>query len=331
MSKRSKELSYAELEAAIETLTRKLERLRSTYEKYFIGVERRPPQTLRKEVVRELNLLMHMKIQNTALRFRLQQQQQKFTTHSAYWNRTLREIENGTYHKHKARVKHREKKRVAQGELTATDVAQVNAIRDRLGDEAAEEAMKKRTAQTEAGKAAESFLQELGFAPTPKKPKETSPIAKKEVKKEPEKESKKPKNSSVLTMRERLQLLRTKIKENNQSKLGDSSSSSPTTRPTVPKRTTNPKRTTKKRAIPPSIPTRKPRPKNDEASTVYRKLIAAKRRLNEPTSKLSEVGLRKSLAAQRKKMLAKHKCKDVSFDVVVRKGKAYLKPTPIFE
>lgn len=108
-----KSLTNEEIEATIDELSKKLEILRVRYEQYFIGVEKIAPAVMRMDVVRIMRDLEQINIKNTALKFKLRTLVQKFTSYSTYWNRTLREIEDGTYKRHVDKAK-REAARMAQ-------------------------------------------------------------------------------------------------------------------------------------------------------------------------------------------------------------------------
>jgi transcriptional regulator with XRE-family HTH domain len=86
--------SIAEMLDVVETA---LERLKSTYEQYFLGIQKQAPSHLHNDVERKLRDLTQVQIRNTALRYRLATTQQKFAAYNSYWRRTLRQIENGTY------------------------------------------------------------------------------------------------------------------------------------------------------------------------------------------------------------------------------------------
>lgn len=83
--------------ARIDDLERTTERVRAAFEAYFLGLERRPPEIPRQQLHRRLLETQAATIVNTALRFRFQTLMQRFTLLAAYWNRTMREIEAGTY------------------------------------------------------------------------------------------------------------------------------------------------------------------------------------------------------------------------------------------
>ena len=93
-----------ELEIAIEELELRVERLRSLYEQYFMGIEKIPPSVVHKDVDRRIYTLRREQIRNTAKRFKLQTTIQRYNTFQQYWQRILREIENGTYKRHVLRA-----------------------------------------------------------------------------------------------------------------------------------------------------------------------------------------------------------------------------------
>lgn len=93
-----------ELDTAIEELETRVERLRSLYEQYFMGIEKIAPAVAHKDVTRRIDILRHEQIRNTAKRFRLQMIIQRYNTFQQYWQRILREIENGTYKRHVLRA-----------------------------------------------------------------------------------------------------------------------------------------------------------------------------------------------------------------------------------
>ena len=154
-----KTLSNEEIEASVEELSRKLEILRVRYEQYFIGVEKVAPSVMRMEVVRIMRDLEQLKIKNTAIKFKLRTVVQKFTSYSTYWNRTLREIEDGTYKRHVDKAK-REAERLKKAS------AQPSASRQN----AAQTSNDNRSSQTlakDVANEADDFLASLGYAPTP--------------------------------------------------------------------------------------------------------------------------------------------------------------------
>jgi len=93
-----------ELDAALEELEIRLERLRALYEQYFLGIEKIEPTVTRKDIDRRIWLLRREQIRNTARRFRLQTVVMRYSTFQQYWQRVCRDIENGTYVRHLLRA-----------------------------------------------------------------------------------------------------------------------------------------------------------------------------------------------------------------------------------
>jgi hypothetical protein len=96
-----------EIEAAVGDLETNLDRLRSLYEQYFMGIERIAPAVVHKDVERRLYALRKEQIRNTAVRFRFQMIIQRYSTYQAHWQRICRQIEEGTYERHLLRAQKR--------------------------------------------------------------------------------------------------------------------------------------------------------------------------------------------------------------------------------
>jgi hypothetical protein len=97
-------VNFEELDIALEELETRLERLRALYEQYFLGFEKIEPAVARKDVDRRIYVLRREKIRNTGKRFKLQTIIQRYNTFQQYWQRICREIENGTYKRHLLRA-----------------------------------------------------------------------------------------------------------------------------------------------------------------------------------------------------------------------------------
>jgi hypothetical protein len=81
-----------------------LDRVKTLYEQYFLGIQKQPPSHLHTDVERKLRELQQIQIRNTAMRYRFATIQQKLGSYNNYWRRTLRQIENGTYHRNLAKI-----------------------------------------------------------------------------------------------------------------------------------------------------------------------------------------------------------------------------------
>src|SRR5687767_6497036 len=71
--------------------------LKVAYEQYFLGVERMPPNELHTALKRRLNKLRNSFVRQTAMKFRVNGVQSKFSSYERLWLRTVKEIEDGTY------------------------------------------------------------------------------------------------------------------------------------------------------------------------------------------------------------------------------------------
>ncbi len=89
--------------AMVET---ELAELRAAYDQYFLGVERKPPTKRHDALKKEMRELKSHFVRQTSVRFRIDNLAQKLTTFERLWDRTLKEIEAGTYKRHlfKARM-----------------------------------------------------------------------------------------------------------------------------------------------------------------------------------------------------------------------------------
>ena len=96
-----------EIEVLVGEAENRVERLRSLYDQYFMGIERIEPQIARKDVERRIQILRRTQIRNTALRFRFQNVLLRYNTFSAHWMRICRQIEDGTYKHHLRKAKER--------------------------------------------------------------------------------------------------------------------------------------------------------------------------------------------------------------------------------
>jgi hypothetical protein len=98
------QLTREGIEARLGEMEKKMDRLRSMYESYFMGMERIPPNTPRRDMNRMMLEMQQVVIGNSSLRFRFQSLSQKWVLQITYWNRTMREIEAGTFRRDMART-----------------------------------------------------------------------------------------------------------------------------------------------------------------------------------------------------------------------------------
>jgi hypothetical protein len=88
-----------------------IQNLQVLYEKYFIGLDRKPPEQERKRISEKARELRTTAIRNTALKFKINTLFAKLISFERMWDRTLREIEDGTYKRDvfKAKMHQRER------------------------------------------------------------------------------------------------------------------------------------------------------------------------------------------------------------------------------
>ena len=86
-------------EKELRSLEQRLEKLRVDFDQFFMGIVKVPPVDKRDKLQRDLRFSDLRKANNTALRFRFQNLRQKLTTMNTYWERTMRQREDGTFRK----------------------------------------------------------------------------------------------------------------------------------------------------------------------------------------------------------------------------------------
>jgi len=91
----------------LDSIEKRLEDLRNQFEQYFMGSRKVPPLQERTSVQYLIRRLSNYSIPNTRLRFRFQQITSKFNSYNQYWNRTLQQIEAGTYFRNRFKAKQR--------------------------------------------------------------------------------------------------------------------------------------------------------------------------------------------------------------------------------
>ena len=85
------------LKEDLDILDTKISKLKVDYEQYFAKILKREPTTLRDEIDRIILKYSNQSIANTSLKFRYSTLTSKYTSYKQFWNRILRQIEEGTY------------------------------------------------------------------------------------------------------------------------------------------------------------------------------------------------------------------------------------------
>jgi len=107
--------------------------LQVLYEKYFLGIDRKPPEQERKRISEKARELRTRSIRNTALKFKVNTLFAKLISFERMWDRTLREIEEGTYKrdvfKAKLRAGDRDEPRTGPVKPAAPSISDANLRR----------------------------------------------------------------------------------------------------------------------------------------------------------------------------------------------------------
>ena len=95
----------------IQDLSKDLENLRKIYEQYFMGLVREEPVKLREQIKSLIQRNSGITLKNAMLKFQLQQCIARYNTYSTYWDRVLKQMEEGTYQRDVFRTHLHEKER----------------------------------------------------------------------------------------------------------------------------------------------------------------------------------------------------------------------------
>jgi len=310
-----------EIEAQVNELEERVERLRALYDQYFQGIEKIEPLTLRKDVDRRLWQLRRIKISNTVVRFRLQGIVQRYNTFQQYWMRICREIENGTYHRDLAKA-------AARFGEAATNTAfgrKRQAMFEKgLQKQVERQRKKQETMASLNGTEATSTPQ--GDVTAPEEAAAASPqvpFASLEM------PAVRPSSSGASGTRLAVDLpppsdagkapagvfAGPKISPLNRNPFANPSA------PAEPPSRPGP------RPVPPPSPFRGDGELSDaRLRQIYAEYVEARRQRGESTASLTYENLAKTLRSTVPQIKAKHKVKSVDFEVVVRDGKTMIKP-----
>ena len=92
------------LGSELDEIQQQMKELEIHYEQYFAGVEKREPYMERKKLTRRLRQYTNRRIVWTDLKFRYQGLTSRFMSYAQYWDRILRLIDEGKYHRHTAKL-----------------------------------------------------------------------------------------------------------------------------------------------------------------------------------------------------------------------------------
>jgi hypothetical protein len=130
-------------EEELRALDHKLKQLKLDYDRYFLGSRPREPVLLRGEVDKLIAIYSNQAIRNSAMRFRFSSLCSRYQAFKRQWNEILRQIENGTYGRHRFKADLHERARVDEGSAEAAQSAvesdlfeEYRAARERCGQDA---------------------------------------------------------------------------------------------------------------------------------------------------------------------------------------------------
>lgn len=88
------------LDQALNEIQLEMKELEIRYEQYFAGVEKREPQRTRTDLARRIRQFTNRPIFQTDIKFRYQGLASRFYSYIQYWDRILRLMDEGKYHRH---------------------------------------------------------------------------------------------------------------------------------------------------------------------------------------------------------------------------------------
>ena len=104
-----RETHSRQLAGELDKLEAKISELRVLYEQYFIDVQPQAPEKLHQDTGRTIRKLLRAPFKNSQTRFRLRMLIQRFQTYATYWERVLKQKEDGTYSRDLFKAELREK------------------------------------------------------------------------------------------------------------------------------------------------------------------------------------------------------------------------------
>ena len=93
----------------LDELENKLAELKIQFEQYFSGILNLPPDKLHEDVRRRIKFLIKAPFKNSALNYRLRSLEGRYHALNTYWQRVLKQREDGTYSRDVFKANLREK------------------------------------------------------------------------------------------------------------------------------------------------------------------------------------------------------------------------------
>jgi hypothetical protein len=344
-------LDQAEIEEAVKELETRVDRLRSLYEQYFMGIEKLEPGVPKKDVERRVQMLRKEQIRNTALRFRFQMVLQRYNTYQSYWQRICRQIEEGTYKRDILRAKARQGDEAKKKAATVSSFPVEMDMDEDFSDMELEEIAsapppplplpaRPPVPNRPGAPPAPPPIATVAAAPAP--PAAVAPVARAGFGTPP-----KPTQS-------RLKMLAVRLKAANAAAPAAAPSAAPAAPAKIAPRTPPPPAPRTPPPPPPRTPAPPPRPavaipaasaprpapaaapapraqaagdlSDERVRQLYSQYVDTKRKQNESTASITYDNLARTLRESSAKLKEKHAGKNVDFEVTVKDGKTILKP-----
>jgi hypothetical protein len=292
------EVTFQECDAIEEEIAA----LKVSYEHYFLGTERAPPTRQYEDLKKRVMRLKSSFVRNTSAKFRVQSIHGKFVTYERLWQRTMQEIENGTYKRDVVKARRRlEKKPTSDRPRSQTSVELPDEELEALD---APPSMSSRGVPSVAPLVppVAPVTRASGIPSIPSVAPAVKPLV----------PSVAPAIPSVAPLVPPI---------------------APAVKPLVPSVAPVAARP----AAPPRAAAPAPRPASAASAgdlsdaklkSVYDAYVAAKRNNKEDTSKMSYDNIAASLRKQVPELMKQHKANSVEFKVVIKDGKAVLKAVP---
>jgi hypothetical protein len=116
-------------EEELRALDNKLKQLKLDYDRYFLGSRPREPLVLRGEIEKLVAIYSNQAIRNSAQRFRFSSICSRYQAFKRQWTEILRQMEQGTYgrHRFKAELHEREREDPAEAAPVEAEADQTSA------------------------------------------------------------------------------------------------------------------------------------------------------------------------------------------------------------
>ncbi len=295
-----------------DAIEAELAALKVTYEQYFLGMERTPPTRTYEELKKRVERLKNSFVRNTGAKFRVQAVAAKFVSYERLWQRTLQEIENGTYKRDMFKAKRKSQKAPDKSRSTNNNVVDLTEDANFDVDEV------------------DSMLSSTLKSPVPS----VAPVAPPVPAMEPV-----PFRGGVPSVAPLVPSVAPLVPPvapvsgtpARGTGLPSIAPLVPPVAPAIAPVAARPAGTGPRPAVPAVRPPSAGSASDlsdDKLKTVYDAYVAAKRRNKEDTSKMSYDNIAASLRKQVPELMKQHGAKAVEFKVVIKDGKAVLKAVP---